>query len=246
MVRSTRSAGKPRKKQIKSAEKDITDGLQNLAPISYSIGPQTITALQVYQNPGRKPESEGPWTTEGDKIAWVDEGTGLGCIILRQEDGTLSGYVGVGSEHPLFGFAPDAVPLDIATHVHGGLTYGKECEVNRSELRAKGKPRQERYTICHVTRTRWVQDVESVQTTRDEFPHEDLWWLGFDTNHVGDHIPNDPYHTPRKSDVYRDEGYVYGHCVALARRLKAVGDRKATSRAACDAAVLSPPAAEEK
>lgn len=247
MVKSTKQKSKPSKRQIKVAQRrDLPDGLQNAAPVSYPIAQTAITALQLYQNPKRKPNHDGPWNSEGDKIAWVDKETGLGCIILRQEDGTLSGYVGVGVDHPLHGFDAAAVPVKISSQVHGGVTYGKECEVNRHELRAKSKPRRERYTICHVTRTRWVQDVENVQTTKDEFEHEDLWWLGFDTNHAGDLIPNDPYHTPRKSDVYRDQDYVYAQCVVLAKRLKEVAARKTASRAKTGAQALPPPTMEEK
>lgn len=247
MARFTGRTSKPRKRAVQNVEKsDRPDGLMNDVPINYQVAQNTITALQIFHNPERKPDEQGPWSNEADKVAWIDEATGLGCIMLRQEDGTLSGYVGVGPEHPLYGFEADAVPLSVSCDVHGGITYGKECEVNRTELRAKGKPRQERYTVCHVTRTRWVQDYENVQTTQDEFEHEDLWWLGFDTNHTGDLIPGDPYHTPRKSDVYRDQAYVYENCVALAKRLKEVADRKAGSSAAGAVQALSPPAAEER
>lgn len=247
MVKFTGRNSKPTKHQIKVAEEsDIPDGLQNVAPVSYPVAKTTITALQVYHNPERKPEGNGPWNREADKVAWVDEHTGLGCIMLRQTDGTLSGYVGVGPDHPLYGFDAAAVPLGISNQVHGGITYGKGCEVNRTEIRARGKPRQERYTVCHTTRTRWVQDDENVQTTEDEFEHEELWWLGFDTNHAGDLIPGDPHHTPRKSDVYRDQSYVYEHCVALAKRLKQVSDRKAASRSQAAPHALPPPIKEER
>lgn len=247
MVSFTGNDGRSGKRQIKLAEHaDITDGLQNVAPVSYPVANTTIMALQVYHNPERKPEEDGPWNSEADKVAWIDEHTGFGCIILRQVDGTLSGYVGVGPDHPLYGFDAAAVPLGVSCEVHGGITYGKECEVNRSELRAKGKPRQERYTVCHITRTRWVQDHENVQTTQDEFEHEELWWLGFDTNHAGDLIPGVRNKKPRKSDVYRDQAYVYANCVALAKRLKEVADRKAKSRQDALLPALPPPAKKER
>lgn len=223
-----------------AVEADLPNGLQNATPINYPIAGASITALQVYHNPKRQPEQDGPWRNEADKVSWVDDATGFGCIMLRQEDGTLSGYVGVGLGHPLYGFEAEAVPLSISSVVHGGVTYGQDCEVNRTELRAKGKPRQERYTVCHVTRTRWVQDHEEVQTTSDQFPHEDLWWLGFDTNHVGDLIPGDPYHTPRKSDVYRDQGYVYEQCILLAECLKELADRQVCGHATTGYNALPP------
>ena len=129
--------------------------------------------------------------------------------------------MGVGPEHPLFGFEPDAVPVGVSNTVHGGVTYGEACEVNRFELQAHGKPRQERYTVCHTTWVRTVQDYRTVQTTEDEF-HEDLWWLGFDTDHPGDLVPNGRYGESRKGDVYRDQSFVYANCIELARKLKSL------------------------
>ncbi len=212
--------------QRKVADKQVAkaalpDGLINTAPVPYLLADTSITALQVYHNPDRRPSGDGPWNNEAEKVAWVDEATGLGCIMLRQKNGTISGYVGVGPEHPLFGFEADAVPVGVSTTVHGGVTYGKACEVNRFERRAHGKLRQERYTVCHTTWVRTVQDYRTVQTTEDEF-HEDLWWLGFDTDHPGDLVPNGRYGEGRKGDVYRDQSFVYANCIELARKLKSM------------------------
>ena len=192
-------------------------------PVDYPIAETSVTALQIFHNPERKPDERGPWSDEADKIAWVDEETGLGCIILRQENGTLSGYVGIGTDHPLFGFQSDAVPVDISSKVHGTMTYGKECEVNRFAQEEYGEPRTERYTVCHVRMTKIVRNYRTVQTTKDEFEHEDLWWLGFDTDHPGDLVPKPGWdNKSKRSDVYRNQAYVYAQCIALARRLKGV------------------------
>lgn len=203
------------------AEAKLPDDLMNAATVAYPVADTTITALQLYRNPDRRPSQDGPWNDEADKVSWVDEETGLGCIMLRQEDGTISGYVGVGPEHPLFGYEADAVPVDISRVVHGGITYGKACEVNRFAREAWGKPRKERYTVCHTTYVRTVQDYRTVKTTKDEF-HEDLWWLGFDTAHPGDLVPNARYGGGRKGDIYRNQSYVYFNCIELARKLKAL------------------------
>ena len=196
----------------------------SLAPVSYPVAGTEVLALQIWHNPERKPSSDGPWSDEADKVAWVDEKTGFGCIMLRQENGTLSGYVGVDLSHPLFGFDAEAVPLDLSNSVHGGVKYGKECEVNRFTQEEYGDPRTERYTICHVTVTRIVRNYRTVQATKDEFAHEDLWWLGFDTDHIGDLVPKGFDRNSRKGDVYRDQAYVYGQIVAFAQRLKTVAD----------------------
>ncbi len=216
-------AKKPTKPQARGKQitkSELPEGLVSLAPVTYPVADTAVTALQVWHNPDRKPSGDGPWNDEADKVAWVDKETGLGCIILRQENGTLSGYVGVDPSHPLFGFDAEAVPLEISNSVHGGLTYGKACEVNRFALEAYGDPWTERYTVCHVTVTRIKRNYRTVQATKDEFEHEDLWWLGFDTDHIDDLVPKGYDRSSRKDDVYRDQAYVYGQIIAFARGLK--------------------------
>lgn len=241
-------AKKPSKRTpatVKAVKSSLPDGLMNSAPVAYPVGGTSITALQIYHNPDRKPSGDGPWNDEADKVAWVDAETGLGCILLRQENGTISGYVGVPTHHPLFGFEADAVPAEISNIVHGGLTYGKACEVNRFDRMAWGEPRRERYTVCHVTRTRLVQEYRTVQTTDDEF-HEDLWWFGFDTSHPGDLVPRGR-NERHKGNVYRDQAFVYANCIALARKLKSVLDAAESSTAsqAVQPSLLLPPSTGE-
>lgn len=224
-----------------ASEPQLPDGLVNEEPVNYPLATTRIVAQQVYSNPDRHPDEPGPWSNEADKVAWVDEETGLGCIMLRQVDGTLSGYVGVGPDHPLFGFEVDAVPLDISATVHGGLTYGKACEVNRVESHARSQTVKERYSVCHVTRTR-TRTIEyhvDVQTTEDEF-HEDLWWLGFDTNHDGDARPNDDDYERRSGDVYRDQSFVYGQCIDLARCLRRIASESGSPDEMAGSPVLLP------
>ncbi|MEE4209563.1 MAG: hypothetical protein V2I43_09885 [Parvularcula sp.] len=223
---------------------ELPDGLLNAEPVAYPVADITITALQIYHNPERKPDGEGPWRHEADKIAWIDADTGLGCIMLRQENGTISGYVSVPPHHPLFGYQADAVPVAISNTVHGGVTYGKACEVNRFARKAWGEPRKERYTVCHVTHVRMVQDYRTVQTTEDEF-HEDLWWFGFDTSHPGDLVPKGRKER-RKGDVYRDQTFVYANCTTLARKLKSVLDAEESSSAtkAPQTPLLLPPSTD--
>ncbi len=218
-------ARKPTKNRAVSkqlADPKLLEGLQSLTPIPYPVSDTSVTALQVWHNPDRWPSGDDPWNEEADKVAWVDEETGLGCIILRQENGTLSGYVGVGPDHPLFGFDADAVPLGISRGVHGGVTYGKECEVNRFAQEEYGDPRTERYTVCHTTITVVRRNYRTVQATKDEFEHQDRWWLGFDTNHIGDFVPKGFNRNNRKGDIYRDQAFVYEQCIAFAQRLKAI------------------------
>lgn len=78
---------------------------------------------------------DGEWQHEPDRCYWIDEKTGLDCLIVRASShGGLCGYVGVTNEHPYF----MANYNDVPANVHGGLTYGDTC--------------QEGGSICHVPR----------------------------------------------------------------------------------------------
>lgn len=109
-------------------------------PQSLELAGDRIVPLQYFRVKERHPKGDGPWNDEADKIGWVDEGTVLHCIILRERDGTLSGFVGVQPDHPLYDFEADAVPAGIGISVHGGLNYAKPCEANVPE----------QISVCHV------------------------------------------------------------------------------------------------
>ena len=82
----------------------------------------------------------GEWQDEPDKVQWVDEATGLPCLIVRGPVGALCGYVGVHASHPWFAVSYsscsnkipceesycDHVPSNYV-QVHGGLTYSNFC-----------------------------------------------------------------------------------------------------------------------
>ena len=76
---------------------------------------------------------DGPWVDEPDKAQWVDETTGLDCLVVRNGLDAWCGYVGVPPGHPLHG--KDYGDLDI--DAHGGLTYAAPCQED------DGK-------VCHV------------------------------------------------------------------------------------------------
>lgn len=66
----------------------------------------------------------GPWSTEPDRVEWVDQATGYLCLAQRSEDtGTWCGYVGVPVVHPDYGKAPEDMHAAYDLQVHGGLSY---------------------------------------------------------------------------------------------------------------------------
>lgn len=151
---------------------------------------------------------EGPWDDEPDRVAWVDETTGLPCLVRRGGGGAWCGYVAVSPGHPwhgtdysecLTGAHDDDIYCECSPHalteVHGGLTYAAECE---------GDPRE---GICHVP---------------TEGGPDDVWWLGFDCGHLGDLTPHQLASGYGDRGVYRTVGYVRAQTLALAAQVKAV------------------------
>ena len=136
----------------------------------------------------------GPWDDEPDKIQWIDDITGLPCLIHRNRMGALCGYVGVPEDHPVYKKHYDEHHFT----VHGGLTYGDLC--------AEGDDPS--IGICHIP---------------EPGEPDNVYWLGFDCGHLGDLSPNFEnivYPGEFPKDVYRDVGYVKQECTQLAVQLK--------------------------
>jgi len=151
----------------------------------------------------------GPWDDEPDKIQWIDQATGLDCLIVRNGGGALCGYVGLPPEHPLYGYGYDrayeeAEARGVELFVHGGLTFADRC--------APGEPIE---GICHLG---------------EHGATEEPWWLGFDTAHAGDLSPLDEAmqqlpgwpRRPASYGKYRDVEYVKFECARLAEQLARV------------------------
>lgn len=136
-------------------------------------------------------KNRGEWDNEPDKAHWIDEATGLDCLINRGNSGVLCGYVGVPESHPFFG--KDYDHTDIGCDVHGGLTFADGCHESGDE--GKG--------ICHP---------------KQGAANETVWWLGFDCAHLGDFCPkfdslNEEFST------YKNFAYVKREVEGLAKQL---------------------------
>ena len=147
----------------------------------------------------------GEWQDEPDKIQWVDEPTGLDCLIHRGPLGNLCGYVGVPPEHPAYGADYNSVRRADGDwiDVHGGLSYAARCADTEDES----------HGICHVP--------------EPGRPH-DVWWLGFDCGHAGDVHPEMdarlrasgmPSMPSFGHDTYKPVAYVKRDVTSLARQL---------------------------
>lgn len=146
-----------------------------------------------YRTKDKSTWGPGPWQDEPDKKQWLDKFTHLPCMI-RRANGAWCGYVGVPRSHPLF----ESQNLD-DLNVHGGVTFSGKC-----------RPGDENDAICHVV---------------DPGEDDDVFWIGFDCNHAWDIDPERAVRElalgllSRADDVYRDQQYVEGECLKLARQL---------------------------
>jgi hypothetical protein len=78
----------------------------------------------------------GPWDSEPeDRVEWIDEATGLPCLMQRPKHGAWCGYAGVPAGHPWHGREGDAIDAD----VHGGLTYASGEQPLVAESAAAGR-----------------------------------------------------------------------------------------------------------
>lgn len=78
---------------------------------------------------------EGPWLDEPDRLEWRH--LGFVCLVNRNVQGHLCGYVGVGPGHPWYGTTNRAI-----ADAHGGLNYFARCaeDLHICHLPAPGEP----------------------------------------------------------------------------------------------------------
>lgn len=189
------------------------------------LGGSEIHPEQLVHIPERRPFGEGPWRNEPDRIAWRDPSTGYSCLILRQANGSLSGYVAVTPLHPLWCYEHDAIPAVLGITAHRGIDYASLCD-------QKGPPALQ---ICHLHHTSGRQHPASMTNRPDMADSRpgDAWWFGFACDKVGDFLPGDQSHNDsRREDgpkVYRDIGYVAAEVLRLASTLYALDDQATSS-----------------
>ena len=143
--------------------------------------------------------ASGPWDNEPDFKQWLDETTGLPCLIVRNRCGALCGYVGVSAGHQYFEKGYD----DCEARVHGGLTYADHCVDG----------------ICHTVEPGeddnvWWLGFDCAHAG-DLSPRDDPESLAAFCRVFSDPISS--HH-----EIYRDMDYVAGECRSLAKQLAEV------------------------
>ena len=151
----------------------------------------------VYHLDDKTEWGPGPWQDEPDKMQWLDDATGLPCLIVRNHFGSLCGYVGVSKGHPAYKKGYDDVDVD----VHGGLTFAGKCGER----------------ICHL-----VEDGEDDDVWWLGFDCGHCFDLapGIRATLAKMNPPNKLYED--RDAVYRDVAYVRSECERLAKQLKAL------------------------
>lgn len=132
-----------------------------------------------------------PWLTEPNYAHWVNEQTGLQCILSRHPNALFwAGYVGVDANNPLY--QKDYCTVEIGSMwVHKGLTNSS-------------------FGLPHM----W--DCQDVQMLEDK----GLWYFGFDAGHLFDYQPHRADSRPPMScETYRTYEYMRENCNALALKI---------------------------
>lgn len=191
----------------------------------------------------------GPWQDEPDKIQYVDEATGLPCLIVRngKEIGALCGYVGVLPGHPLHGKRDIKHTMEsMKQHIEyfGKLAKQEptrelmeDPDVNEA-LSAVLVPEPTYDERLHeldvhggVTFTGKCQpncEDHGVCHTVEDGEEDDVAWIGFDCCHAGDFSPGMHATLNRlggynpllhDGDTYKTIGFVREEIRSLAEQL---------------------------
>jgi len=185
------------------------------------LGETLIPVEAIFNVPAVHPAAVGPWSLEADKIAWTDADTKYGVIIRRSpQTGHLCGFVGVGPDHPLYGFTINAIQA-VGVHAHGSIDYAEPCQQRVPE----------QVSVCHVSEDRGQAVPQNAYANAKAEHGDDAWWIGFSCNQVTDVLPvptGDPHaKVPAPlagivSPEYRDVSYVYDQCMSLVLQLEAI------------------------
>ncbi len=185
-----------------------------------------------YRTLDRTEWQRGQWDSEPDKKQWLDEATGLPCLIVRQrEAGHLCGYVGVPKSHPLHG-KPER-QLIAVTDAMRDVEYDQQTTSIFALLGQAVRGDDQTISLdclcqCHGGLT----FAASCQPSEDESigichvaetPEEDgVWWFGFDCAHCDDlsYFTKPELSRISREGIYRDFEYVAADCASLARQLK--------------------------
>jgi len=135
---------------------------------------------------------KGPWDGEPDKRQWIDDATGLPCLMHRAAIGSWCGYVGVSPGHSFYRKPRETIAGMVRGH--GGINYAAACQ--DSDDPAMG--------VCHLPEPGGTDNV---------------WWIGFDCAHTSDALPGFPHIQSSHKCQYCDVAFVEAEVTKLAADL---------------------------
>lgn len=158
----------------------------------------------------------GQWDNEPDKKQWVDEETGLPCLIVRSHGtGALCGYVGVDKSHPAYRLNYNGCSVRRAARnmrlfkmrASRNMRKQERDEITSEQaLKSFGKSTAhsgakkgagEKISSIHVhgglTYSDFCSDAEKecegICHNPSKGEPDKVWWFGFDCSHYGDISP---------------------------------------------------------
>jgi hypothetical protein len=186
----------------------------------------------------------GPWMSEPD---WVEFTTKNGepGLIMRNQMGSLCGYVGVDSDHPFFEVDYNKCYMDVK---EGDCLPLKEREPAYKERLMKPQPIEGSDVVIPAMSEYMAERIGDMCECRHK-PESDLlvhggvtfsghrdterfnqftWWFGFDCGHACDVVPGllklVGLLTRDGREEYRNLAYVFEQCEWLAEQLAKVSD----------------------
>jgi hypothetical protein len=192
---------------------------------------------------------EGIWQEEPDYQHWIDEETGLDCLIVRNSGGALCGYVGIPQSHPFYSFGYSDCILPTASlpteeekkkHKQEQITfYTEHLKYPRDKAEKFYEVFARYFDEKRKCSEEWCQHKpESILSahggityggpgnTYIKHPENQLlWWFGFDCAHSGDYRPARNYEWSDDGE-YRNLEYVMFECKELAKQLMTIWQAK--------------------
>jgi hypothetical protein len=166
------------------------------------------TEFHVVDRSGWPP---GPWDDEADRYEWIDEATGMPCLMKRNGVGAWCGYVAVNPDHPTHGVGYFDVEDQYDIKVHGGLTYAAFCSGEICHVPQPGEPDNVWWLGFDCAHADDMTPFPQTGPMREFTYLADVMW----TTINGSKTPGD--------HQYRDRTYVTNQIGGLAQQLHKIG-----------------------
>lgn len=163
----------------------------------------------------------GPWDSEPNRLHWIDQATGLKCAILRGTVHQLCGYVRVPRGHPMY--PPPRCRRPPLRPPNGPGPHLMNKAFMRRATRDINGRRLSRLTVHGGVS--WATKFNRREMKRG-------YWIGFDTGHLFDVVPDMVAvrealgFESRGMETYKDIAYVKSETERLAAQIGQAGRKR--------------------